>query len=128
MTRSSASSGTPWEIRYGYTRGVRVGGRIEIAGTVAAPAAGDEVEASAYEQMLRCGEIALAALRELGGQAGDVVRTRMYITDATYADAVGMAHGELFGDQPPASTMVVVAGLIDDAYKVELEVAAVVDP
>lgn len=127
MTRSKTSSGSPWEARYGYTRGVRAGNLIEIAGTVAVPVDGGDVATGAAEQLLRCGQIAAAALAELGGDTTHVIRTRMYITDPSDADEVGRAHAVLFGSSPPASTMVVVAGLIDDAYKVELEVAAVVD-
>ena len=74
--------------------------------------------------MIRCGEIALEALRELGGQVNDVIRTVMYITDATESDEVGRAHGELFGEAAPAATMVVVAALLEPAWKVEIEVSA----
>jgi enamine deaminase RidA (YjgF/YER057c/UK114 family) len=75
--------------------------------------------------MLRCGEIAIDALEELGATASDVVRIRMYITDAQVADEVGRAHRELFGAASPAATMVVVAGLLDPAWLVEIEVEAV---
>jgi enamine deaminase RidA (YjgF/YER057c/UK114 family) len=85
------------------------------------------VAASAYEQMLRCGEIAVRALEQLGSSADEVVRTRMFITDAADADEIGRAHGELFGVARPVATMVVVAGLLDPAWKVELEVEAVAD-
>ncbi len=120
-----ARSGSPYEDRYGFSRGVRRGDRIEIAGTAPIPPDGESVAATAYEQMLRCGAIAVAALEELGATAADVVRTRMYITDAADADDVGRAHRELFGEAAPAATMVVVAALIDPAWKVELEVEAV---
>jgi enamine deaminase RidA (YjgF/YER057c/UK114 family) len=76
--------------------------------------------------MLRCGEIALAAVDELGGTVDDVVRTRMFLTDGADAAEVGRAHGELFGVAAPAATMVVVDALIDPAWKVEIEVEAVV--
>jgi len=76
--------------------------------------------------MLRCGQIAIAALADLGGSADEVVRTVMYITDPADADEVGRAHHELFGVASPAATMVVVKGLLDDAWRVELEVTAVV--
>jgi enamine deaminase RidA (YjgF/YER057c/UK114 family) len=75
--------------------------------------------------MLRCGEIVIRALEQLGCSAADVVRTRMYITDAADADEVGRAHGELFGLARPVATMVVVAGLLDPGWKVELEVEAI---
>ena len=106
MTRHHTASGSDWEARYGYTRGVRIGNHIEIAGTVAVPPAGEDVAPDAGAQMRRCGDIAHAALRELGGDLADVVRTRMYVTDARDADAIGSAHAELFGAVPPASTMI----------------------
>ncbi len=76
--------------------------------------------------MYRCGQIATAALRDLGASADDVTRTVMYITDPADADEIGRAHGELFGDASPAATMVVVKALLDPAWKVEIEVTAVV--
>ena len=100
------------------------GNRVEIAGTAPIPPEGESVAAAAYEQMLRCGEIAIAALAELGASPSDVVRTRMYITDADDADDIGRAHRELFGEAAPAATMVVVAALLDPAWKVEIEVEA----
>lgn len=82
--------------------------------------------ADAAGQMRRCVDIALGALGALGGTAADVVRTRMYIVDPTDADDIGRVHGEAFGAATPASTMVVVAALLDPAWKVEIEVEAVV--
>ncbi len=123
--RQHASSGSPYEERYAFSRAVRVGNRIEVAGTAPVPPPGEPVAATAYEQMLRCGGIALAALAELGGEAADVVRTRMFITDRADADEVGRAHRKLFGAARPAATMAVVR-LIDPTWKVELEVEAVV--
>lgn len=118
-------SGSPYEQRYGFCRARRVGDRVEVAGTAPVPPPGEEVAASAHDQLLRCGEIALAAMAELGASAADVVRTRMFITDADDADDVGRAHGELFGEAEPVATMVVVAALLDPAWRVELEVEAV---
>jgi enamine deaminase RidA (YjgF/YER057c/UK114 family) len=77
-------------------------------------------------QARRCFDIIEAALAEAGASLADVVRTRMYVTSAEHADAVGAVHGELFGDVRPAATMVVVAGLLDPAWKVEIEAEAVV--
>jgi enamine deaminase RidA (YjgF/YER057c/UK114 family) len=125
VTEHRVDSGSPYEDRYGFSRGLRRGQRVEIAGTAPIPAAGEEPAATPYDQMLRCGEIAIAALEQLGCGAGDVVRTRMYITDAADADEVGRAHGELFGAARPVATMVVVAALLDPAWRVELEVEAV---
>jgi enamine deaminase RidA (YjgF/YER057c/UK114 family) len=121
-------SGSPFEAAYGFCRAVRTGARIEVAGTAPIPPPGEAVAEGAYAQMLRCGAIAADALTELGGSVHDVVRTRMYITDAEDADAIGQAHGVLFGDANPVATMVVVAALIDPTWKVELEVEAVIDP
>ena len=128
MTRRSAHSGSPYEERYGFARGVRVGDRVEIAGTAPIPSAGESVAATAFEQALRCGEIVVAALEELGATTSDVVRTRMFITNADDADEIGRAHREVFCEATPAATMVVVAALLDPAWKVELEVEAVVEP
>ncbi len=119
-----ARSGSPYEERYGFSRAVRVGDRIEVSGTAPVPAPGDRLAGTAYEQMLRCGAIALGAIEELGGRADDLVRTRMYITDAAIADEVGRAHRELFGTAMPAATMVVVEALLDPDWLVELEVVA----
>ena len=127
MSRIQVESGSPYERLYGFSRGLRRGNRVEVAGTAPIPAEGDLVAPTAYGQMLRCGEIVTRALEQLGSSAGDVVRTRMYITDPADADDVGRAHGELFGLARPVATMVVVAGLLDPAWKVELEVEAVVE-
>lgn len=97
---------------------------VMVAGT--APIWPDDfVDPDAASQAARCIEIMLDALAEAGGTAAEVVRTRMYITDATHADAVGGAHGEAFGEIRPASTMVVVAGLLDPRWVVEMELEAV---
>ena len=124
VARSNVSSGSPFEPRYGFSRAVRVGDRVTVAGT--APIWPDgEVDPDPAVQARRCLEIMLDALAEAGGSAGDVVRTRMFITDAGDSDAVGAAHGEVFGDVRPAATMVVVAGLLDPRWKVEMELEAV---
>lgn len=124
MTRMQVESGSPYEKRYGFARGLRRGRRVEIAGTAPIPPPGEKVAQTAYRQMLRCGEIAIKALDQLGSSADEVVRTRMFITDAADSDEIGRAHGELFGAARPVATMVVVAGLLDPAWKVELEVEA----
>jgi len=110
----------------GFSRGVRVGSSIAVAGT--APVWPDgSVDPDPAVQARRCWEIALAALTELGGRVEDVHRTRMYVVRADVADAVGAVHGEVFGSMRPASTMVVVAGLLDPRWLVEVELDAVVD-
>lgn len=117
---------SPYEAKYGFARGVRVGDRIEVAGTAPVPNPGDALVMDVYGQMLRCGEIAREAIEALGGSMDSVVRTRMFITDPADADDIGRAHAEIFGASEPASTMVVVAALLDPDWKVEIEVEAVV--
>jgi len=104
---------------------VRIGDRVEIAGTAPIPPAGEPIDSTAYGQMLRCGEIAVAALEELGATVDDVVRTRMFITDPGEADEIGRAHQQVFGKAMPAATMVVVASLLEPEWKVEIEVEAI---
>lgn len=125
--RLHARSGSPYESRYGFSRAVRVGERIHVAGTAPVPAPGGSLASSAYEQMIRCGEIAVAALDELGGSVSDVVRTRMFIVDPGDSDQVGRAHREIFGPAEPVATMVVVEALLEPDWRVEIEVEAVVE-
>jgi len=123
--RQRVSSGSPFEPRFGFSRAVRVGDRVLVAGT--APIWPDgSCDPDPEAQARRCLEIIVAALREAGAKPADVVRTRTYITDAKDADAVGRAHGAVFGEVRPASTMVVVAGLLDPRWKVEMEAEAVI--
>src|SRR6476659_1923751 len=128
MERQHARSGSPYEQTMGFSRGVRVGSTIAVAGT--APVWPDgQVDPDPAAQARRCWEIALTALAELGGQVADVVRTRMYVVRADVSEAVGAVHGEVFASVRPASTMVVVAGLLDPRWVVEVELDAVVsDP
>jgi enamine deaminase RidA (YjgF/YER057c/UK114 family) len=122
--RLRVSSGSPYEPTIGFSRALRVGDRIVVAGT--APVWPDgRCDPDPAVQAARCLEIALGALAEAGGRPGDVVRTRMYLTDRADADAVGRAHGAVFRDIRPVATMVVVAGLLDDRWKVEIELEAV---
>lgn len=119
-------SGSPYEDRYGFARARRVGERVLVAGTAPIPRPGEALASDAYGQMLRCGEIVLEALAELGADVHDVVRTRMYVSDRAVADEVGRAHREVFGPAEPVATMV-VASLIDPAWFVEVEVEAVLE-
>ncbi len=124
MARQNITSGSPWEPLYGFSRAVRHGDRLFVAGT--APIWPDDfVDPDPKAQARRCLEIMLDAVREAGGSASDVVRTRMFITDPADADLVGAAHGEVFSQVRPAATMVVVAGLLDGRWKVEMELEAV---
>lgn len=124
--RRRVFSGSPYEARFGFCRAVRTGDRVLVAGT--APIWPDgSCDPDAGVQARRCYEIILAALTELGAEPRHVVRTRVYITDASHTEAVGNAHGEVFAESPPVNTMVVVAGLVDERWKVEIEAEAVLD-
>ncbi|MDQ4052936.1 MAG: RidA family protein [Actinomycetota bacterium] len=126
MQRRHAASGSPFEAGIGFSRAVRVGSTVAVSGT--APIWPDgHVDPDPAVQARRCLEIALAALAELGGRAEHVVRTRQYVVSTDHADAVGAVHGEFFGEIRPASTMVVVAGLLDPRWKYEVELDAFVD-
>jgi enamine deaminase RidA (YjgF/YER057c/UK114 family) len=113
----------------GYARAVRVGDRVYVSGTTATDADGHVVGVGDPHAQARQ---ALANIREalegLDAAIGDVVRTRMYVVDMAHWDAVGRAHGEVFGDVRPATSMVQVAALIDPAMLVEIEAEAVVAP
>jgi enamine deaminase RidA (YjgF/YER057c/UK114 family) len=124
--RQRVQSGSPFEATIGFCRAMRVGERVLIAGT--APIWPDgSCDPDPGVQAGRCFEIILAALRELGGEPKHVVRTRMLLTDASYAEAVGQAHGAIFSEIRPVATMVVVAGLLDPRWKVEIEAEAILD-
>lgn len=122
MDRRHHQGVSPYEERYGFARAIRVGDVIRVAGTAPVPEAGGEPASSAYDQMLRCVDIARSAVEDLGGDLLGAVRTRMFIVDPDDADDVGRAHREAFGTARPAATMVVVAALLDPAWRVELEV------
>ncbi|MBA3719067.1 MAG: RidA family protein [Nocardioidaceae bacterium] len=116
-------SGSPYEARVGFSRAVRVGQHVAVAGT--APIWPDgAVDPDPLAQARRCWEIALAALEQVGGTAADVVRTRTYLTDASVEEAAAQAHAERFGEVRPASTMLVVAALLDPRWLVEVELDA----
>ncbi len=124
MDRRNISSGSPFEPRFGFSRAVRVGDRFLVSGT--APIWPDgHVDPDPRNQARRCLEIMLTALDEAGGVAEQVVRTRMYVTHVDHAEAVGEVHGEVFSEIRPASTMVVVGGLLDSRWLVEMELEAV---
>ncbi len=125
--RQRIASDSPFEPTIGFSRAVRVGDRVLVSGT-GPVVTGGRCPDDAGAQARRCFEIIAAALAEAGASFDDVVRTRMYITSAAHGDAVGAVHGELFGHLRPAATMVVVAGLLDPAWKVEIEAEAVLSP
>ncbi|HVS99206.1 MAG TPA: RidA family protein [Solirubrobacterales bacterium] len=125
--RRKVSSGSPFEPRIGFSRGMRVGDHVHVSGTVAMWPDGS-VDPDAGAQTHRCLEIIVAALEGLGASADDVVRTRIYLTDPSDIDAVGPVHADFFGKTRPAATAVVVAALLDPRWKVEIEADAIVDP
>ncbi|MFB6268630.1 MAG: RidA family protein [Halobacterium sp.] len=122
------SSGTEWEDMVGYSRAVRTGDEVRVAGTTATDDDGSVVApGDPYEQTAHAIELVADALEEAGASLEDVVRTRLFVTDIDDWEAVGRAHGEAFGDVRPASTMVEVNRLIDDDLVVEVEAVAVTD-
>ena len=123
--RQLVSSGSPYEEPIGFSRAVRVGDRVIVAGT--APNWPDgHVDPGVEVQAERCIEIMLSALREAGGTAEEVVRTRTFLVDAADWEAAGRAHGRYFRVARPASTMIVVNGFIDPRWKVEMEAEAII--
>lgn len=124
MSRHNIAGDSPYEATYGFSRAVRVGDRVLVAGT--APIWPDgTVDPDPSAQVRQCIELMLSGLRKAGGEPTDVVRTRMFITDPEDADAIGSAHGEVFGEIRPVATMVVVKELLDPRWKVEMELEAV---
>ena len=123
--RRLVSSGSPFEPRVGFSRAVRVGDRVLVSGT--APVWPDgSCDPDPEVQAARCLEIVVEALREAGAAPEYVVRTRMFVVDRNDQDAVARAHHAVFADIRPAATMVVVAGLLDPRWKVEIEAEALI--
>ena len=124
--RRRGASGSPYESEIGFSRALRVGDRVVVAGT--APIWPDgSCDPDPAVQARRCLDILLAALAEAGAGPEHVIRTRVYLTDPGDAAAVGRAHGEVFGAVRPVATMVVVAALVDPRWRVEIEAEAVID-
>jgi enamine deaminase RidA (YjgF/YER057c/UK114 family) len=124
LGRRLISSGSPYEPTVGFSRAVRDGRHVFVAGTCAVMPDGADPPADAYGQARRCFEIILGALGEAGATPEDVVRTRMFLLSADDWEEVGRAHGQVFGDVRPASTMVVVSALLDPRWVVEIEADA----
>ncbi|MDT7544854.1 MAG: hypothetical protein QOE99_964 [Actinomycetota bacterium] len=118
------SSGTPWEPVVGYSRAVRAGDTIYVSGCTATVEGEVVAVGDAYEQMRLALQVVVDALARLGAEPAHVVRTRMYVTDITRWEEIARAHGELFGETRPATSMVEVSRLIDPRMLVEVEAVA----
>lgn len=126
--RRRVGTGSPWEPIVGYSRAIRVGSVIEVAGTTAMQDGEVVGKGDAYAQTKHILSLIERALKELGGGLSDVVRTRMFVTDISRWEEIGRAHGEAFGDIRPVATMVEVKALIDPDLLVEIEAQAIVGP
>jgi enamine deaminase RidA (YjgF/YER057c/UK114 family) len=125
VDRRNVSSGSPFEATIGFSRAVRIGDRVVVSGT--APVWPDgSCDPDPAAQARRCLEIIEAALEQAGATRHDVVRTRTYLVDRHDWEAVGAVHGEVFRETRPASTMIIVSGLLDPRWKVEIEAEAVI--
>jgi enamine deaminase RidA (YjgF/YER057c/UK114 family) len=127
MDKQLISSGAAFEDRVGYSRAVRVGDRVWVAGTAPIMPGDADPPSDPYAQATVCIGIIERALAEAGSSLDEVVRTRIFVTDATYIDDVGRAHGEAFGTARPATTAI-VAQLLDPRWLVEIEAEAVILP
>ena len=124
MKRQLVSSGSPYEPTIGYSRAVRDGRHVFVAGTCAVMPDDADPPSDAYGQARRCLEIILAALAEAEARPEDVVRTRIYLVNGEDWEGVGRAHSEIFGAVRPASSMVVVSAILDPRWLVEIEADA----
>jgi enamine deaminase RidA (YjgF/YER057c/UK114 family) len=125
VERENVPGHAPLEPVVGYSRAVRAGGQVWVSGTAPIPADGSDPPSGPYAQARLCLEIIAGALERAGARLEDVVRTRIYVVEATDFDEVGRAHGEVFGEIRPATTGLVVEALLDPRWLVEIEADAI---
>jgi len=127
MERQTVPAVSPFAESMGYSRVVRIGPHVWVAGTAPVMPEGQEPPPDGYGQTKRCLEIALAAMAEVGARAEHVVRTRVLVVEAEEFEGVARAHGEVFRDVRPVNTSYVIAALFDPRWLVEIELEAFVD-
>jgi enamine deaminase RidA (YjgF/YER057c/UK114 family) len=126
MARQNVSTGGPWEAKIGYSRAVRVGSSLYVSGSTAMTSSGLVGKGDPYAQTIQTFKTIEAALKQAGASLNDVVRTRIYMANIDQWQEVGRAHGEIFGNIRPATTMVEVKRLIDADMLVEIEADALI--